>query len=930
MAGLMALNPGSNLGRYEVVALLGSGGMGEVYSARDTQLNRIVAIKVLPIHLSGKPDARERFDREARAIASLNHPHICQVHDVGSQDGASYLVMEHLEGEPLADRLLRGRLPLELVMRYGVEVADALDAAHHRGIVHRDLKPGNIFVTAHGECKVLDFGLAKLEEEADAGDGALTSPAALTSPGTTLGTVAYMSPEQARGDTLDSRTDIFSLGAVLYEMATGRLAFSGKTSALVFKAILDETPSRPLQVNPAMPPKLDEIILKALEKDRELRYQVAAELRGDLKRLQRDLSLGGAGSSGSASSGTRPLETIAGGSAPASAQLAVSSRPSLDSSSSGKVIVEVARHHKWATAAMMVIGLLVIAAAGLGVRSLLTRRTQRAFGSFTVTKISETSRARSVAISPDGKYLALVRRDEKGEESLWLRHLPTNSNAQVVTPVNGAIYGRVLFSLDGNYIYFRRGGSGAEDRKTFDLYRVAVLGGTPSLLTQDIDSEPTFSPDGQQMAFIRDNNPTVGKYRLVIATRDGENERTLVSGDHPTPFEPAWSPDGKTIVCIGDAKDKTTTELVAIDVATGAQQVFAHLKLFREFLDRLTWLHDGSGLLVINNNIQSGRLAFVSYPQGELTTVATDSGVYGDISLTGNDQTIAAVVANDNYHVYVLPANGAVAEAKQLTGLQGASDASWTRDGKLLTDPDGSIVLVDPQTGDKTTVLADEKLPSFMPVMCPDDSTILFISIVPNTPSVNIWKIDRSGQGLQQLTFGNEDIFPVCSADNKWVYYRDGRAQAVMRGPLAGGAPSKLATSFFSQIGQSPDGKLLAFLSAPEIKGGKNHLQIELLSTDGSPSPKAMNADPRFALEDRPWAGFLRFPDRRSYAYGIFENSVGNIWIQPLDGSAPKALSNFASEEIRDFNWSADGKQLVIVRGHTDSDVVLLRAAGQD
>src|SRR5580704_10975078 len=239
----MALIPGTKFGPYEIQSLIGAGGMGEVYRARDTRLERTVAIKVLPAHLSFDPVGRQRFEREARAIAALQHSNICTLYDVGHQSGTDYLVMEYLEGETLASRLVKGPLPLDLSLRYGVEVADALDAAHRRGIVHRDLKPGNIFVTAHGECKVLDFGLAKLEEEAEAADGtALTSPAVLTSPGTTLGTVAYMSPEQARGDMLDSRTDIFSLGAVLYEMATGRPAFPGKTSAMVFKAILDETP----------------------------------------------------------------------------------------------------------------------------------------------------------------------------------------------------------------------------------------------------------------------------------------------------------------------------------------------------------------------------------------------------------------------------------------------------------------------------------------------------------------------------------------------------------------------------------------------------------------------------------------------------------------------------------------------------------------
>jgi eukaryotic-like serine/threonine-protein kinase len=294
----MTLATGTKLGPYEILAPLGAGGMGEVYRARDTRLGRTVAIKILPASLSDNPDARQRFQREARAISSLQHSNICTLYDIGSENSVDFLVMEYLEGETLHDRLLRGLLPVEQVTRHGMEIADALDSAHRKGFVHRDLKPSNVFLTRHGEAKVLDFGLVKLEEEASTDQSTISNPANLTSPGTALGTVGYMSPEQARGDPLDARTDIFSFGAVLYEMTSGKPAFPGKTTAVIFKAILDQTPAAPSQLNPAFPPRLEEIIFKALEKDRDVRYQSAADIRADLKRLRRDTESASGGITG--------------------------------------------------------------------------------------------------------------------------------------------------------------------------------------------------------------------------------------------------------------------------------------------------------------------------------------------------------------------------------------------------------------------------------------------------------------------------------------------------------------------------------------------------------------------------------------------------------------------------------------------------------
>ncbi len=281
---------GSMLGPYQLLSPLGAGGMGEVYRARDTRLDRTVAIKVLPHRYSSDPALRSRFEREAKAISALQHPNICTLYDIGRQGETEYIVMEHLEGETLAARLAHGALPTEKTLQYAIEVADALDTAHKRGIIHRDLKPANIFLTNRGDCKVLDFGLAKFgnAESLMETTTKLEKSEGLTTPGVAMGTVTYMSPEQARGEELDARTDIFSLGAVMYEMATGKLAFQGKTWAVIFKAILDEMPPRPTESNPKLPAPLDDIVGKALEKDRDLRYQSAADLRSDLKRLKRD------------------------------------------------------------------------------------------------------------------------------------------------------------------------------------------------------------------------------------------------------------------------------------------------------------------------------------------------------------------------------------------------------------------------------------------------------------------------------------------------------------------------------------------------------------------------------------------------------------------------------------------------------------------
>ena len=926
------LQIGQQVQQYEIVKLIGEGGMGEVYLARDTILGRRIALKMLPGYWRGDAERLRRFKHEARAASTLSHPNVCVIHEVGeTQDGHPFITMEYIEGITLRQRMNDGQLKLSDALDFAIQICDALIAAHEAGIVHRDIKPENIMIRRDGYLKVLDFGLAKFAEQHRG--GSVTSMPTLTfnsTPGTVMGTAAYMSPEQARGVAVDSRSDIWSLGVVLYEMISQHLPFTGTTPTDVVIAIVEKEQPPLSQFAPNAPPELERIVRKALRKDPDERYQLVKEMAIDLRSLLRDLEL-------DRSLAPTLIENSAPSSAAESRKSTAEERPfTTRQMERSSFTTSIPIRERMRSLPLMVSTVVVSAVMILGAYKLF-RETPRPlslpFAQINVTKLTTNGSALFAAVSPDGKYVAYVNA-VGGKESLWLRQVASAGSLEVLPPRDGH-YGGVAFSRDGDFIYYGYTPPGAN---LWEIYRLPVLGqGATPVKVDPTEGPSRLSHDRKRIAYLRYDREMQTDL-LMVANADGSNARVVAKRTWPERFSvelsntPVWSA-GDEVLNVPVVKNDERgyyVEIYQFRLSDGTEKNIPLNSQRFEQPYKVSLLSDESGV-ILSGKTQGASFAQVWYlgRDGSARTITNDLSDYQHADLTADSRALVTVQAQTLSNIFVTRQDDLSKSSQITSGVGRYFDLSWAPDGNIVyaSDASGSAdIYVTTADGSSVKQLTSGMKRNYAPSVSPDNRFIAFHS---NRSGVfQIWRMDRDGSNPVQLTFGNvESNWPRFSADSKWIFYEHfapGVSSSLWKVATEGGNPVRVSDEHAIHPAPSPDGKWLAYwvTEAKERTGwGLVVLSLETGKVQRFEVPSSVIVK---------WDTSLRWTsDSRSVVYVDQHAGIQNLRAQPIDGGLAKQITQYGDATIFSFDFGKDGA-LATSRGVITSDVVLITdATGQ-
>jgi Tol biopolymer transport system component/predicted Ser/Thr protein kinase len=885
--------PNEMIGHYRIISKIGSGGMGEVFLAVDTRLGRNVAIKTLSSFFDSDPNFLKRFRNEARAAATLNHPNVATVYSVDEHNGRPFIAMEYVEGKTLDHLFTDEGVDLATFTQWFAPVIDAIGQAHAKGVIHRDIKPGNIIVTEYGTPKILDFGLAYFQPTPS---GEHSSLIHVTDDGQVIGTPSYMSPEQAEGKDIDHRTDIFSLGVVMYEALTGKRPFSGETNAEMITNLLRTEPIPATEVRPTVPLLVWKVVSRCLQKDRSDRPQT-------MKKVGTMLSDAVLRSNGAISAGSF-------------------ARRLYHETRSGNIWLRVG-------AAALVVVLAVAA------WFYFSRNTGPVnFATMTMRRLADTNNVGYSTIAPDGKSVAFATFDEEGTRSLWIRRIDDRNALQIVAPQRMAYWGGLAMTEDGGQVFYITAGPTAFYGT---LYRVSSLGGPSKKLIEQANDIGGISPDGQRFLFVRygDPNKNQDQSRIFTAsTADGSGEQVVQStpsGDtQATNFrDPQYSPDGRSVYYIKhqriDNIEHWSLNVMPLDGGPETQILEQ-----RERINEVAVLRDGSGLLITSfdpvSNLQ--QIYHVSLPEGKKTRVTNDLFFYFGVSVDREGRNIVASQRYDEQRVWVGEA-GNLANLKPLNLDPAFRSVDWAPDGRIVYDAlenNRQHVWIADADGKNSQRLTDPATVDFDPRVSGDGRYIVFTSLRKGFNQIWRMDIDGSNQVLLADVSGWGQT-PRFESDGQTVVFDWMREldRVLGRVPVSGGKVEEMRqteqTPSYNPLywTMSPDGKRYAYTFTDPAEG---RTKVAIRDVGSS--------EPAHVLNIWPSVVFKWMPDGESIFYR--ERQVGyqpetEILKVDITTGKAKVLYSASPEYIMDMSFSRDGKKAALVRGRNISNSVLLTSA---